>query len=71
MFTGFVFTAEFFAILAVPSILSQIFFMGTTGWDMPIQNIKPIAVAPMNMLQAEIYEYAFALLGAVGFAGVA
>ena len=25
---------------------------------MPIQNIKLIAVAPMNMLQAEIYEYA-------------
>ena len=32
--------------------------------DMPIQNIKLIAVAPMNMLQAEIYEYAFVLLGA-------
>ena len=44
--------------------------MGTTGWDLPIQNIKLIAVAPMNMLQAEIYEYAFALLGAIGFAGV-
>ena len=37
---------------------------------MPIQNIKLIAVAPMNMLQAEIYEYAFALLGAIGFAGI-
>lgn len=44
--------------------------MGTTGWDMPIQNIKLIAVAPMNMLQAEIYEYAFVLLGAIGFAGI-
>ena len=68
--TGFAFTVEFFTILAIPNILSQIFFMGTTGWDLPIQNIKLIAVAPMNMLQAEIYEYAFALLGAVGFAGV-
>jgi len=68
--TGVVFTVEFFILLAVPSILSQIFFMGTSGWDMPIQNIKPIAIAPMNMLQAEIYEYAFALLGALGFAGV-
>lgn len=68
--TGFAFTIEFFVILAIPNILSQIFFMGTTGWDLPIQNIKLIAVAPMNMLQAEIYEYAFALLGAVGFAGV-
>ena len=40
------------------------------GWDMPIQNIKPLAIAPMNMLQAEVYEYAFALLGTIGFAGI-
>lgn len=38
---------------------------------MPIQNIKLIAIAPMNMLQAEIYEYAFVLLGAIGFVGIA
>ena len=44
--------------------------MGTVGWDMPIQTIKLIAVAPLNMLQAEIYEYAFVLLGVVGFAGI-
>ena len=68
--TGVVFTIEFFVILAIPSIISQIFFMGLYGWDMPIQNIKPIAVAPINMLQAEIYEYAFALFGAIGFAGI-
>ena len=68
--TGFVFTVEFYVILVVPSIVSQVFFMGTTGWDMPIQNMKPLAIAPMNMLQAEIYEYAFALLGAIGFAGI-
>ena len=68
--TGFTFTVEFFTILAIPNIISQVFFMGTTGWDLPIQNIKLIAVAPMNMLQAEIYEYAFALFGAIGFAGV-
>lgn len=68
--TGLVFTVEFFIILVIPSILSQVFFMGTSGWDMPIQNIKLIAIAPMNMLQAEIYEYVFALLGAIGFAGV-
>lgn len=37
---------------------------------MPIQTIKLIAIAPMNMLQAEIYEYAFAFLSAIGFAGV-
>ena len=69
-FTGLAFTVELFALLAVSNIISQLFFMGTAGWDMPIQNIKLIAVAPMNMLQAEIYEYAFALLGAIGFAGI-
>ena len=50
--------------------MSQIFFLGTAGWDMPIQTIKLIAIAPMNMLQAEIYEYAFVFLGVIGFAGV-
>lgn len=68
--TGLTFTVELFALLAVSNVISQLFFMGTAGWDMPIQNIKLIAVAPMNMLQAEIYEYAFALLGAIGFAGI-
>ena len=68
--TGLAFTVELFALLAVSIVISQLFFMGTTGWDMPIQNIKLIAVAPMNMLQAEIYEYAFVLLGAIGFAGI-
>lgn len=37
---------------------------------MPIQTIKLIAIAPINMLQAEIFEYAFTFLGAIGFAGV-
>lgn len=69
--TGFAFTVEFFIMLACPAIISQIFFMGFSGWDMPIQNIKLIAIAPMNMIQAEIYEYAFTLLGVIGFAGVA
>lgn len=68
--TGLSFTVELFGILFAGCILSQIFFMGTAGWDIPIQMIKPIAVAPLNMLQAEIYEYAFAFLGAIGFAGV-
>ena len=35
-----------------------------------LTGFKLIAVAPMNMLQAEIYEYAFVLLGAIGFAGI-
>ncbi|MBD5454462.1 MAG: ABC transporter permease subunit, partial [Lachnospiraceae bacterium] len=68
--TGLAFAAELSVLLAIGNIVSQIFFMGTVGWDMPIQTIKLIAVAPMNMLQAEIYEYAFVLLGAVGFAGI-
>ena len=67
---GLSFTAEFFAILIAGNLVSQIFFLGTAGWDMPIQTIKLIAIAPMNMLQAEIYEYAFVFLGVIGFAGV-
>lgn len=67
---GLVFTIELFTILMVGNVAAQLFFMGTTGWDMPIQNIKMLAIAPMNMLQAEIYEYAFILLGAIGFAGI-
>lgn len=67
---GLAFTVELFTICAVFCIISQLFFLGTDGWDMPVQNIKVIAVAPMNMLQAEIYEYTFSLLGAVGYAGI-
>lgn len=68
---GLCFTLELFGMIAVGNIASQLFFLGTSGWDMPIQNIKLIAIAPLNMLQAEIYEYVFTLLGAVGFAGIA
>ena len=68
--TGLAFTVELFAMIAISQIVSQLFFMGTTGWDMPIQIIKLIAIAPMNMLQGEIYEYAFTLLGAIGYAGI-
>lgn len=67
---GLSFTAEFFVILTAGNLVSQIFFLGTAGWDMPIQTIKLIAIAPLNMLQAEIYEYAFVFFGVVGFAGV-
>ena len=68
--TGLAFTVELFAIIAICDIISQLFFMGTTGWDMPVQMIKLTAIAPMNMLQAEIYEWTFTLLGMVGFAGI-
>lgn len=68
--TGLAFTAELFAVIAICDIVSQLFFMGTTGWDMPVQMLKLTAISPMNMLQAEIYEYAFVFLGVIGFAGV-
>lgn len=67
---GLLFTVEFFTMLTAGNIVSQIFFLGTAGWDMPIQLIKLIAIAPMNMLQAEVYEYAFTFLGTLGFAQV-
>lgn len=69
IFTGLSFAVELFMMLMLGNVLSQLFFLGTAGWDMPIQTIKLIAVAPMNMLQAELYEYAFTFLGAIGFAG--
>ncbi len=68
--TGFAFTLELFSMVAAGMIVLQLVYLGTEGWDMPIQMVKMIAIAPMNMLQAEIYEYAFALLGALGYAGV-
>lgn len=37
---------------------------------MPVQMIKLNAIAPVNMLQAEIYEWMFTLSGMVGFAGI-
>ena len=69
-FVGFVFTLEIFLLIAIPSIIVQITYMGISGWDEPIQCIKMIAIAPMNMMQAEIYEYIHALSGALGFAGI-
>ena len=68
--SGLAFTAELFTLLTVGGVAAQLIWLGTAGWDMPIQLIKLLAVAPMNMLQAEIYEYGYALLGALGYAGV-
>lgn len=68
--SGIAFALEFFALIAGGSIAGQLIFLGTEGWDLPIQYVKLIAVAPMNMLQAEIYEYAYFLLGAVGLAAL-
>lgn len=68
--SGIAFTLELFFVTAAGAIAGQLIYLGTAGWDMPIQYIKMIAVAPMNMLQAEIYEYAFTLLGAIGLAAL-
>ena len=67
---GFAFSLELFLIISIPRVIVQLILFGTSGWNMPIQNISMAAIAPMNMLQAEIYEYFHALLGIIGFAGV-
>lgn len=66
--SGLAFALELFAVTAAGAIAGQLFHLGTEGWDLPIQYIKLIAVAPMNMLQAELYEYAYTLLGTIGLA---
>lgn len=66
--SGLAFTVELFFVTAAGAVAGQLIYLGTAGWDMPIQYIKMLAVAPMNMLQAEIYEYAFTFLGAIGLA---
>jgi hypothetical protein len=67
---GIAFTLELFTLIATGTIGTQLLFMGTRGWDMPIQVIKLLATAPMNMLQVEIYEYAYVLLASLGFTGI-
>ena len=67
---GVAFAVELFVFIFVGNIIAQLFYMGTGGWDVPIQNIKVTAVAPMNMLQAETYEYVYMLLGVIGYAGL-
>ncbi|MCM1124507.1 MAG: ABC transporter permease [Eubacterium sp.] len=66
--SGIAFAIELFFVNAAGVIAGQLFFLGIEGWDMPIQYIKMIAVAPMNMLQAEAYEYVYFLAGVVGLA---
>jgi hypothetical protein len=65
--TGLAFTAEFFILLFAGNLAIQLIYIGTDGWDMPIQTIKILAIAPFHMLQAEIYEYAFVFLCAIGY----
>lgn len=68
--SSILFVMELCLLIFTGNVAAQLFYMGTGGYDMPIQNIKMIAVAPMNMLQAELYEYAYVLLGAIGYAGI-
>ncbi len=68
--SGLALAVEIFGLILVGGVGSQLFFLGTEGWDMPIQMIKLIAVAPMNMLQAEIFGYVFVFLGVIGYAGL-
>ena len=68
--SGLAFAVEFFILIAGGMVISQLIYTGTSGWDTPIQLIKLIAVAPWNMLQAELYELAFIFLGVIGYAGV-
>lgn len=64
------FSLELFFMLLLGSVALQLIYFGTLGWDQPIQLMKAIAIAPMNMLQAELYEYSYVLLAAVGFTGI-
>ena len=65
-----IFALELYSIITVSSILLQIIFLGTEGGDLPIQCIKILAVAPWTVLQAEIYEYGYLLLAALGYTGI-
>ena len=67
---GLLFSVELFVLLVGSMLICQSIYLGWSGWDMPIQIIKLIAVAPMNMLQAELFEYGFTFLGMIGFTGV-
>ena len=45
--------------------LRNLFQMGYTNTV-----FKMLAIAPMNMLQAEVYEYLYTLIGIIGFTGL-
>lgn len=67
---GFAFAVELFGMMTAGTLLLQLVYLGTSGWNLPIQCIKLIATAPWNMMQAESYEYLFAFLNCLGYAGV-
>jgi ABC-type transport system involved in multi-copper enzyme maturation permease subunit len=65
--TGIAFITEIFTLLFAGNLAIQLIYMGTDGWDIPIQTINILAIAPFHMLQAEIYEYTFVFLCAIGY----
>lgn len=71
LLSGLAFAVEIFAMFAAVMVAVQAVWLGFEGWNLPIQLIKMLATAPMNMLQAECYELACLLGSALGFAGVA
>ncbi len=68
--SGLAFAVEMFVLIAGGTVAAQLIYFGTSGWDMPIQFIKEIAVAPWNMLKAELFELTFTFLGVIGYAGM-
>ena len=67
---GMAFALEFYLLIAGGKVLVQLIYLGTSGWDLPIQYESLLAVAPWNMLQAELYQLAFGLIGVFGYAGL-
>lgn len=68
--SGFAFAMELYILIAGGKVLTHLVYFGTSGWDIPIQYDKLLAVAPWNMLQAELYQLAFGLIGVFGYAGL-
>ena len=68
--SGLAFTVEVFLLFAAGIVAVQWIWLGPDGWDLPIQLIKMLATAPMNMLQAEVYEFAYVLCSSLGLAGL-
>lgn len=70
LLSGGAFSVEVFVIFAATMMAVQAIWLGFEGWDLPIQLIKMLATAPMNMWQAECYEFAYIFCSALGFAGM-
>ena len=71
LLSGLAFAVEIFAVFAAVMVAVQAIWLGFEGWNLPIQLIKMLTTAPMNMLQAECYELAYLFCSVLGFAGIA